>query len=215
MTTTATPTTPKKRTPPKFKHEHKNHHQGGRSQDEEGSCRQDDRRDRGRLSVDGLILPSGVEALGFGTHDKYAVLFDTEGTTDFCLVSFFLCGVLPEMGGYVATLSDNGHTIRWSRPVDGFLFSMEHLKSVMRADYSDTHVQVRSFNKVTQTISKDRVEADANGLFWGKPQEIHLEKWCTGTVEAPLRPMRCRVARLVPLSPTWTQGGAGTINITR
>lgn len=77
---------------------------------------------------------------GFGTNDKYAVSFDTEGTTDFCLVSFFVCGVLPETGGYVATLSDDGHTIRWSRPVDGFLYSMEHLKSVMGADYSDTHV---------------------------------------------------------------------------
>jgi hypothetical protein len=35
-----------------------------------------------------------------------------------------------------------------------------------------------------KAISKDRVEADANRLFWGKPQEIHLEKRCTGTVEA-------------------------------
>ena len=127
---------------------------------------------------------------GFGTNDKYAVSFDTEGTTDFCLVSFFVSGVLPETGGYVATLSDDGYTIRWSRPVDGFLFSMEHLKSVMGADYSDTHVRVRSFDEVTQAISKDRLEADANGLFWGKPQEIHLEKRCTGSVEAVAMPYR-------------------------
>lgn len=127
---------------------------------------------------------------GFGTNDKYAVSFDTEGTTDFCLVSFFVCGVLPETGGYVVTLSDDGHTIKWSRPVDGFLYSMEHLKSVMGADYSDTHVRVRSFDEVTQAISKDRLEVDANGLFWGKPQEIHLEKRCTGTVEAVAMPYR-------------------------
>jgi hypothetical protein len=31
---------------------------------------------------------------------------------------------------------------------------------------------------------KDRLEADMNRLFWGKPEEIHLEKQCTGTVEA-------------------------------
>jgi hypothetical protein len=105
-------------------------------------------------------------------------------------LSFFVSGVLPETGGYVTTLSDDSHTIRWSRPVDGFLFSMEHLKSVMGADYSDTHVRVRSFDEVTQAISKDRVEADANGLFWGKPQEIHLEKRCTGTVEAVSMPYR-------------------------
>jgi hypothetical protein len=127
---------------------------------------------------------------GFGTNNKYAVSFDTEGTTDFCLVSFFVCGVLPKTGGYVLTLSDDVHTIRCSRPVDGFLFSMEHLKSVMGADYSDTHIQVRSFDEVTQAISKDWVEADANGLFWGKPQEIHLEKQCTVTVEAVAMPYR-------------------------
>ena len=28
--------------------------------------------------------------------------------------------------------------------------------------------------------------------FWGKPQEIHLEKWCTGTVEAVAMPYRAR-----------------------
>ena len=74
----------------------------------------------------------------------------------------------------------------WSRPIDGFLFLMEHLKSVMGA----THIQVRAFSKVSQAISKDRLEADANGLFWGKPQEIHLEKQCTGTVEAVAMPYR-------------------------
>ncbi len=67
---------------------------------------------------------------------------------------------------------------------------MEHLKSIMGANYSDTHVQVRLFDKVTQAIWKDRVEADVNGLFWGKPQEIHLEKQCTGTVEAVAMPYR-------------------------
>jgi hypothetical protein len=77
---------------------------------------------------------------GFITNDKYAVSIDTEGTTDFCLVSFFVCGVLPEMGGHVATLLDDGHTIRCSRPINGFLFLMEHLRSVMGADYSDTQV---------------------------------------------------------------------------
>ena len=127
---------------------------------------------------------------GFGTSDKYAVSFDTEGTTDFCLVSFFVCGVLPETGGYVVTLSNDGHTIRWSHPVDGFLYSMEHLKSVMQADCSDTHVRVRSFDEVMKAISKDQLEADAIRLFWGKSQEIHLKKRCTGTIEAVAMPYR-------------------------
>ena len=58
----------------------------------------------------------------------------------------------------------------------------------MGADYSDTHIRVRSFDEVTQAISKDRLEGDANGLFWGKPQEIHLEKRCIGTIEAVAMP---------------------------
>jgi hypothetical protein len=62
---------------------------------------------------------------GISTNDKYTVSLDTKGTMDFCLVSFFVCGVLPETRGYVATLSDDGHTIKWSRPADGFLFLME------------------------------------------------------------------------------------------
>ena len=110
-----------------------------------------------------------------------------------------MSGVLPETGGYVTTLSDDSHTIRWSRPVDGFLFSMEHLKSVMGAVYSDTHVRVRSFDEVMQAISKDLLKADANGLFWGKPQEIHLEKWCTGTVKAVAMPY-CAPCSLEPVT---------------
>ena len=104
---------------------------------------------------------------------------DTEGTTDYCLVSFFVNGVLPAMGGYAATLSDDGYTIRWSRPVDAFLFSMEHLRSIMGRAYSDSNVRVRSYDDVTQAISRDKIEQDVNGLFWGKPQEIILKDKCT------------------------------------
>jgi hypothetical protein len=31
---------------------------------------------------------------------------------------------------------------------------------------------------------KDKVEPDANGVYWGDPQNIHLEEKCTGTVVA-------------------------------
>ena len=127
---------------------------------------------------------------GFGTDNKYAVSLDTEGMTDYCLVSFFVSGVLPATGGYVATLSDDGYTIRWSRPVDAFLFSMEHLRSIMGRKYSDSHVRVRSNDKVAQAISKDKIEADVNRLFWGKSQEIHLKKRCTGTVKTTAMPYR-------------------------
>jgi hypothetical protein len=140
---------------------------------------------------------------GFGTNDKYAVSFDTEGTTDYCLLSFFVSGVLPATGGYVATMSDDGYTIRWSRPVDSFLLSMEHLCSIMGRKYSDSHVRVRSYDEVVQAISRDKVEADVNGLFWGKPQEIHLKKRCTGTVETTAMPYRAPP----PLAPVTDKHG--------
>ena len=60
---------------------------------------------------------------------------------------------------------------------------MEHLKSIMGDDYPPSHVRVRAFDNVTQTMFKDKVEPDANGLYWGKPQEIHLKEKCTGTVD--------------------------------
>ncbi len=88
-----------------------------------------------------LVFSRPVSKLyGFDTDDKYAVSFDTEGTTNYCLVSFFVNGVLPARGGYATTLSDDGYTIRWSRPVDAFLFLMEHLCSIMGRAYSDSHV---------------------------------------------------------------------------
>ena len=100
-----------------------------------------------------LVFSRPVSKLyGFDTDNKYAVYFDMEGTTNYCLVSFFVNGVLPATGGYAATLSDDGYTIRWSRPVDAFLFSMEHLRSIMGRAYSDSHVRVRSYDDVTQAI---------------------------------------------------------------
>ena len=85
-------------------------------------------------------------------------------------------------------LSDDGYTIRWSRPVDAFLFSMEHLRSIMGRAYLDSHVRVRSYDDVMQAISHNRIEADVNGLFWAKPQEIHLKKRCTGIIKTIAMP---------------------------
>ena len=96
---------------------------------------------------------SVLKLYGFGTDDKYTVSFDMEGTMDYCLVSLYINDMLPERGGFVVTLSEDGYTIRWSHPVDGFLFTMEHLRSIMGAKYSDSHIRVHSFNKVTQSIS--------------------------------------------------------------
>ena len=118
---------------------------------------------------------------GLDTYDKHAVTEYADGANDYYVVQFYVTGAVWD-GGYLATLSEDGYTLKWSRPIEGLLFRMEHLKSIMGDDYSPSHVRVRAFDNVTQTMFKDKVEPDANGLYWGKPQEIHLKKKCTGTV---------------------------------
>ena len=45
----------------------------------------------GKTEGDFLLLTRTVSKLyGFGTKDVYAVLFDSEGTTDYCVVSLYL-----------------------------------------------------------------------------------------------------------------------------
>ena len=119
---------------------------------------------------------------GLDTYDKHAVTEYADGANDYYVVQFYVTGAVWD-GGYLATLSEDGYTLKWSRPIEGLLFRMEHLKSIMGDDYSPSHVRVRAFDNVTQTMFKDKVEPDANGLYWGKPQEIHLKEKCTGTVD--------------------------------
>ena len=96
----------------------------------------------GETEVDYLPPACKVPKLyGFGTEHVFAVSYDTERATDYCLVSFYLSGVMPE-DGFSASLSPDGYTISMSCPVDAFLFSMEHLCSIMGMKYSDSHVQV-------------------------------------------------------------------------
>ena len=66
-----------------------------------------------------------------GSGNKYSVCYDLKGTTEYVIFMFYLNGMLPPKGGYQCILAEDGHTIRWSRPVDSFLFSMDHLKGIM------------------------------------------------------------------------------------
>lgn len=117
-----------------------------------------------------------------GTGDKYSICSDVVGTTEYKIITFLLSGVLPSEGGFLCTLDEDGHTVKWSRPVDAFLFSMGHLRGIMgEEDYSESHVRVRSFDDVLQSMSHDKVEADAADKYWGKPQEIIFEQKLTGT----------------------------------
>jgi hypothetical protein len=121
---------------------------------------------------------------GLSMYDKYSVSEYAEGLLDFYKIEFYINGVLPKVRGYLATLSEDGYTLKWSRPIEEFLFAMGHLKSIMGENYSPSHVRVRAFVDVTQAMFKDKVEPDANGVYWGDPQNIHLKEKCTGTVVA-------------------------------
>jgi hypothetical protein len=58
----------------------------------------------------------------------------------------------------------------------------------MGSKYSESNIQVRLFSEVTQALYKDKIKPDANGDYWGKPQEIHLKKKYTGTPESTMMP---------------------------
>jgi hypothetical protein len=67
----------------------------------------------------------------------------------------------------------------------------------MGSKYLESNVQVCLFDEVTQAILKDKIEPDANGKYWGKPQEIHLKKRCTGTPKTVAIPYKAHY----PLEP--------------
>jgi hypothetical protein len=140
-----------------------------------------------------LMAPghSILKSYGLRTKNKFAVSFDTKGSTDFVLMQFYVNSVLPEKGGYLATLLEDGYTIRWSRPVDLFLFTMEHICSIMGSKYYlESNVQVHLFDKIMQAILKDKIKHNANRNYWGKPQEIHLKKRCMSTPKTVVMPYK-------------------------
>ncbi len=121
------------------------------------------------------------EIYDLSTQDKYAISYFAEGSTDFADIKFFVNGMLPKVGGYLATLSNDGFAINWSRPIEEHLFTMGHLKSIMGEDYSPSHVRVRSFDEVTQTMYKNKIKSNTNEVYWGDPQKVHLKSKSTGT----------------------------------
>ena len=123
--------------------------------------------------------PSKLYYLGPG--DKFSICSDMVGTTEFKIITFCLNGVLPSEGGFQCTLDDDGHTVKWSRPVDAFLFTMNHLRGIMGGAYSESNVRVRSFDDVLQSMHQDKVEADTARKYWGKPHEIVFKQKLTGT----------------------------------
>ena len=80
-----------------------------------------------------------LKTCGLLMYDKYAILEYSKGSSDFYKIEFYVNGVLPKVGGYLLTLSEDGYTLKWSRPIEELLFTMGHLKSIMGENYSPSH----------------------------------------------------------------------------
>jgi len=117
--------------------------------------------------------PSGETDLDYSKEEPIRVVSKTYGldTYDkhYYVIQFYVTGAVWD-GGYLAMLSEDGYTLKWSRPIEGLLFRIEHLKSIMGNDYSPSHVQVRAFDNVTQTMFKDKVEPDAMASIGANPR---------------------------------------------
>ncbi len=86
------------------------------------------------------------------------LVFGMEGTTNYTFMLFYVNGLL--------MLSDDGYIIKWSHPVDSYLFLKEHLCSTMGAEYYfHNHIQVPSFDEVIQAVGCHKINTNASGLF--------------------------------------------------
>jgi hypothetical protein len=115
--------------------------------------------------------PTRVASKSYGnsTYDKYFVSEYAEGLSDYYEIEFYVNGMLSEVGGYIAMLSEDGYTLKWSRHIEELFFTMGHLKSIISEKCSPSHVRVHALDDVTQSMFKDKVEPDANGIYWGDP----------------------------------------------
>ncbi len=99
-----------------------------------------------------------LKRYGLSTNNKFAMSFDTKGSTNIVLIQFSVNSVLPEKGGYLAMMLEDGHAIRWSRPINSFLFTIEHLCSILGRKNLESNVRVCLFDKVTQAQGQDQAQ---------------------------------------------------------
>ncbi len=78
--------------------------------------------------------PSSVRTIsriyGLGMEDKDTITEVSKGNANYFIIGFIVDGVLPEEGGYQCTLSKDGFTLSWSRPVNSLLFNYKHLQPI-------------------------------------------------------------------------------------
>jgi hypothetical protein len=117
--------------------------------------------------------------------DKYFVCYDLKGTTEYVILVFYLNGMLPPKGVYQCTLAEDGHTIRWSRPVN-------------------------SFDNILQAMHRDKIEPDTTDSSGENPTRSTSRR----TSREPPTAMTFRTGRRVS-SPPWTNVIVRITNTTR
>ena len=108
------------------------------------------------------------------------VTYYNDAAVDYAEVKIHVNGLVPE-GSCKFTVAADCMSILWQRATDKICFASEHLKAVMKNNYSMSHNRVIAYNDIAQNMIGDKVTPDAAGQFWGALQVIKLKARVTGT----------------------------------
>ncbi len=112
--------------------------------------------------------------------DAAVVTYYNDAAIDYAEVKIHVNGVVPK-GSCKFTVAADCMSISWQRATDKICFASEHLKAVMKNDYSMSHNRIITYDDVAQKIIGNKVTPDAAGRFWGAPQVIKLKARVMGT----------------------------------
>ena len=128
-----------------------------------------------------------LEPYSIDVRDAAIVTYYNDAAIDYAEVEIHVNGVVPE-GSCKFTVAADCMSISWQRATDKICFASEHLKAVMKNDYSMSHNRVIAYDDVAQKMIGDKVTPDAAGRFWGAPQVIKLKARVTGTPKESFLP---------------------------
>jgi hypothetical protein len=130
-----------------------------------------------------------LEPYSINVRDAAVITYYNNTAVDYTEVEIHVNGVVPE-GSCKFTVATDCMSISWQRATDKICFASEHLKAIMKNDYSMSHNRVIAYNNVAQKMIGNKVTPDTAGRFWGAPQVIKLKAHITGTPKESCLPYR-------------------------
>jgi hypothetical protein len=128
-----------------------------------------------------------LEPYSIDVRNVAVVTYYNNTAVDYAEVKICVNGVVPE-GSCKFTVAADSMSILWQRATDKICFASEHLKAVMKNDYSMSHNRVIAYHDVAQKMIGNNETPDAAGRFWGAPQVIKLKARVTGTPKESFLP---------------------------